>query len=90
MIASGRDDEGIRRAIGADVMVYQDIDDMKRAINEPGSRITRFEASCFDGDYITGDVSIDYLDRLEHARLNPPAVEPPARSQLNLSLALDA
>lgn len=89
LIASGRDDEQIRAAIGADVLVYQDIDDMKRAINEPGSRITRFEASCFDGDYITGDVSIDYLDRLETARLNPPTVEAPAKSQLNLSLALE-
>jgi amidophosphoribosyltransferase len=89
LIASGRDDEQIRAAIGADVLIYQDIDDMKRAINEPGSGIARFEASCFDGDYITGDVSTDYLSRLEHARLYPP-LDPPARSQLNLTLALDA
>ena len=90
LIASGRDDEQIRLAIGADVLVYQDIDDMKRAINEPGSGITRFEASCFDGNYITGDIRPEYLDRLESARLNPPLVDAPARSQLNLSLALDA
>jgi amidophosphoribosyltransferase len=88
LIASGRDDDQIRAAIGCDVLVYQDIDDMKRAINEPGSGITRFEASCFDGDYITGDVSPEYLGRLEHARLYPP-LDPPARSQLNLTLALD-
>ncbi len=86
LIASGRDDEQIRAAIGADILVYQDIDDMKRAINEPGSRITRFEASCFDGDYITGDVTPDYLDRIEHARLFPKAVDPESRSQLNLNL----
>ncbi len=89
LIAAGRDDEQIRAAIGADVLVYQDIDDMKRAINEPGSGIERFEASCFDGDYITGDVTPEYLDRLEYARLYPP-VDRIERSQLNLTLALDA
>jgi len=88
LIASGRDDEQIRVAIGADVLVYQDIDEMKKAINEPGSRIARFEASCFDGDYITGDVTPEYLDRLENARLYPPvAVDGESRSQLNLNLA---
>jgi amidophosphoribosyltransferase len=88
LIASGRDDEQIRAAIGADVLIYQDIDDMKKAINEPGSGVTRFEASCFDGDYITGDVSPEYLDRLEYARLYPP-VDRESGSQLNLTLALE-
>jgi amidophosphoribosyltransferase len=86
LIASGRDDEQIRASIGADVLIYQDIDDMKRAINEPGSGIRRFEASCFDGDYITGDVTPEYLDRVEYARLFPKAVDPESRSQLNLNL----
>jgi amidophosphoribosyltransferase len=89
LIASGRDDEQIRAAIGADVLIYQDIEDMKRAINEAGSGIARFEASCFDGDYVTGDVTPDYLDRLEYARLYPPT-DVPSQSQLNLTLALDA
>jgi amidophosphoribosyltransferase len=88
LIASGRDDEQIRAAIGADVLIYQDIDDMKKAINEPGSRIERFEASCFDGEYLTGEVTPEYLDRLEHARLYPP-VDLRERSQLNLTLALE-
>ncbi len=87
LIASGRDDEQIRAAIGADVLVYQDIDDMKTAINEAASGIARFEASCFDGDYITGDVTPAYLDRLEHSRLYPPTVDAESRSQLNLNLA---
>ena len=89
LIASGRDDEQIRAAIGADVLIYQDIADMKAAINQPNSGIARFEASCFDGDYVTGDVTTDYLDRLEYARLYPP-VDVPSPSQLNLTLALDA
>ena len=89
LIASNRDDEQIRVAIGADVLIYQDLDDMKRAINEPGTGIARFEASCFDGDYIAGDITPEYLDRLEYARLYPP-VDTESRSQLNLTLALDA
>ena len=60
---------------------------MKRAVNEPGSGIARFEASCFDGDYITGDVTSEYLDRLEYARLFPAEpTDPESRSQLNLNL----
>jgi amidophosphoribosyltransferase len=90
LIASGRDDEQIRAAIGADVLIYQDIDEMKRAINEPGTGIARFEASCFDGDYITGDITPEYLDRIEYARLFPKAVDPESRSQLNLNLAPEA
>ena len=89
LIANGRDDEEIRAAIGADVLVYQDIEDMKRAVNEPGSGIARFEASCFDGDYITGDITPEYLDRVEYARLYPREVDPESRSQLNLNLAPD-
>ncbi len=89
LIASGRDDEQIRAAIGADVLIYQDIDEMKKAINEPGSGIARFEASCFDGDYVTGDVTPAYLDRLEHSRLYPTVVDGESRSQLNLNLALE-
>ena len=89
LIANGRDDEEIRAAIGADVLVYQDIEDMKRAVNEPDSGIARFEASCFDGDYITGDITPEYLDRVEYARLYPREVDPESRSQLNLNLAPD-
>ena len=90
LIASGRDDEQIRAAIGADVLIYQDIDDMKKAINEPGSGIERFEASCFDGDYLTGDVTVEYLDRLEYSRLYPPVVDSESRSQLNLNLTVES
>ena len=87
LIAGGRDDEQIRAAIGADVLIYQDIDDMKRAVNEPGSGIARFEASCFDGDYITGDVSAEYLDRVEYSRMFPKTpADAESRSQLNLNL----
>ncbi|MET5020262.1 amidophosphoribosyltransferase, partial [Burkholderia pseudomallei] len=55
-----------------------------------------FEASCFDGDYITGDVKPEYLDAIESARLEPASQadrdqsgEGAERSQMNLQLSVD-
>ena len=89
LIAHGRDTEQIRRAIGADALVYQDIDAMKRVIHELQPNIRSFEASCFDGHYITGDVTPEYLDHIEYLRLHPKAANEESVSQLNLNLAVD-
>jgi amidophosphoribosyltransferase len=88
LIAHGRTDEEVCREITADALVYQDIDALKRSISDANPLLRRFEASCFDGIYVTGDVSRDYLDRIEFARNNPkPEHEDAVRSQLNLNLA---
>jgi amidophosphoribosyltransferase len=89
LIAHGRTVEEVCKEITADALVYQDLDDLKKAISDVNPALTSFEASCFDGKYITGDVSPDYLDRVEHARHNPKAkqVEDAARTQLNLNRA---
>jgi amidophosphoribosyltransferase len=88
LIAFGRSDEEVCREITADALVYQDVEALKRSISDINPLLRNFEASCFDGHYITGDISRDYLDRLELARKNPkPALEDMVRSQLNLNLA---
>ena len=88
LIAYGRTEEEVCREITADALVYQDIDAMKRSITDVNPVLKQFEASCFDGHYITGDISRDYLDRVEYARQNPKAViEDAVRTQLNLNLA---
>src|SRR5476651_2409269 len=89
LIAYGRTNEEVCREITADALVYQDIDALKRAVSDVNPALTNFEASCFDGIYITGDVSQDYLDKIEYARHNPkaPGPEDAGRSQLNLNLA---
>jgi amidophosphoribosyltransferase len=89
LIAHGRDDEEIRRAIGADALIYQSIEAMKQSIRDVNPLIPGFEASCFDGHYVTGDVSAAYLDRVERARLDAPSSseEDRPRSQLNLQFA---
>ncbi len=72
LIATGRTDEEIAREIGADAVIYQDLDALIAACSEASQgRITEFETSCFDGNYITGDVSDAYLDALEAKRISP-------------------
>jgi amidophosphoribosyltransferase len=68
LIATGRDEAEIARAIGADKVIYQDMPDMIEAAREGNPDIRRFDASCFDGEYVTGDVSRDYLERIERNR----------------------
>ena len=88
LIAYGRTDDEVCREITADALVYQEVEALKRSISEVNPALRNFEASCFDGHYITGDISRDYLDRIEFARKNPkPALEDAVRSQLNLNLA---
>jgi amidophosphoribosyltransferase len=89
LIAYGRSVDEVCREITADALVYQDIDALKRSISDVNPALTSFEASCFDGIYVTGDVSQAYLDRLEYARHHPKAAreDDAARSQLNLNLA---
>ena len=90
LIAYGRTTEEVCREITADHLVYQDIESLKRAISDVNPELKNFEASCFDGIYVTGDVSKEYLDKLEYARHHPKAKtthEDAGRSQLNLNLA---
>ena len=68
LIAHGRTDDEICAAIGADALVYQGIDVMKSDVQGFNAAVTGLEASCFDGHYITGDVTPDLLDRLEEQR----------------------
>jgi amidophosphoribosyltransferase len=87
LIAYGRTVDEVCREITADRLVYQDVEALKRSISDVNPALQNFEASCFDGVYVTGDVTPAYLDRLEHARHNPKsaAVEDAVRTQLNLN-----
>ncbi len=86
LLANGRSDDEIAREIGADAVVYQDLGDLIAAIQSVNPAITRFDASCFDGCYVTGDVTEAYLSRLEGQRdgTSPSA---PATPQMDLNLA---
>ncbi len=68
LIGNGRSEDEIAAAIGADRLIYQDLSDLIDAAREGNPKIQNFDASCFDGQYVTGDVNRDYLDRIERAR----------------------
>ncbi|MFZ2989121.1 amidophosphoribosyltransferase [Ideonella sp.] len=68
LIAHGRTMEEIREFIGADALIYQDVDAMKRVVGALNPAIKGFEASCFDGSYITGDVSVADFETMKAQR----------------------
>ena len=68
LIAHGRTEDEIATEIGADWLIYQDLEDLVAASKEGNPNIPRFDCSVFNGDYITGDVDSDYLDQLEQTR----------------------
>ncbi|KPK69031.1 MAG: amidophosphoribosyltransferase [Acidithiobacillales bacterium SM23_46] len=68
LIGNGRSEEQISAVIGADRLVYQDLADLLASARDGNPRIRHFDASCFDGQYITGDVTPAYLDQIEQQR----------------------
>ncbi|MCE9550196.1 MAG: amidophosphoribosyltransferase [Betaproteobacteria bacterium] len=86
LIATGRSDEEICLEIGADKLVYQDLEDLKAAVRKTNPDIQYFDASCFDGDYITGDITPEYLDEIEAARENGKVNADDDVNQLDLDL----
>jgi amidophosphoribosyltransferase len=69
LVAHNRSIEEIRQFIGADALIYQDVDAMKRVVSALNPALRGFEASCFDGVYVTGDVTAADFARLEAQRL---------------------
>ncbi|MCC2639043.1 MAG: amidophosphoribosyltransferase [Moraxellaceae bacterium] len=68
LIAYGRSIDEVCTMIGADRLVYQDLDDLIAAAREGNPHIERFDCSVFNGDYVTGDIDEAYLDALQTAR----------------------
>jgi len=90
LIAHGRSDDEIRVAIGADALIYQSIEEMKQSVRDVNPALRDFDASCFDGRYVTGDVTPAYLDEIERQRLAEPSggEEDTPRSQMNLQFSV--
>jgi amidophosphoribosyltransferase len=68
LIAHGRTVEEVCELIGADWLVYQDLEDLVNCSLEGNPEVDGFDCSVFNGEYITGDVDQNYLDRLESLR----------------------
>ena len=68
LIAHGRTEEEVQTLIGADWLIFQDLEDLVAAAREGNPEISQFDCAVFDGHYITGDVDEAYLKALEEAR----------------------
>lgn len=68
LIAHGRTNDEIEQLIGADKLIYQDLDDLKQAVQSHKAQVTVFDCSVFDGQYVTGDINDAYLEALEAER----------------------
>jgi len=87
LIAAHRSEEEVAREIGADALVYQDLEELKDAVRRVNPRLTSFETSCFDGIYITGDITSDYLRDIEIERDAKRDSADDENAQLDLNLA---
>jgi amidophosphoribosyltransferase len=84
LIACNRSVDDIGRLIGADKIIYQDLEDLVAAARKGNPSVRRFDLSCFDGEYVTGDVNESYLNRIEALRSDEAKAER-AASQNSLS-----
>ena len=82
LVAHDRNEDEIAAYIGADWLIYQDLDDLIDAVQKGNRRIKNFDCSCFDGKYVTKTVDDDYLDKIRTLR-NDSAKEK-TEEQLNV------
>jgi amidophosphoribosyltransferase len=68
LIACGRTEAEVGEFIGADWLVYQDLQDLIRSVRYDNGDIKDFDTSCFSGEYVTGDVTPEYLRQTEVIR----------------------
>ena len=68
LVAHDRTVEEVRQLIGCDALIYQDVDAMKRAIGSLNPKLDGFDASCFDGVYVTGDIDSEAISRMHDHR----------------------
>jgi amidophosphoribosyltransferase len=68
LVAAGRTDAEVAAYIGADWLIYQDLEDLVKAVRYDNGDIVQFDTSCFSGQYVTADVTPEYLARLQEER----------------------
>ena len=89
LLATDRTEAEIAREIGADAVFYQDLPALIDAVRTCNPNITHFDTSCFDGNYITGDVTPEYLAGLEETRADSERQMKTHLSSFQLDLELN-
>jgi amidophosphoribosyltransferase len=90
LVAYGRTVEEVRQIIGCDALIYQEVDGMKKAIGSLNPKLDGFDASCFDGVYVTGDINADDIAKINEARIGQEDPLEENSSRLALPNAQDA
>ncbi len=88
LLATDRTDEEICQEIGADALIYQDLEALEQVVLKLNPKIQDFDSSCFDGHYVTGDVDIAYLNRIETLRGDSVQTQRPPNSTTQMDLNL--
>lgn len=68
LVAHGRTEEEVAEQIGADWLIYQTLDDLIESVQYENAKIREFDTSCFSGEYVSGDVTEEYLRHVAAAR----------------------
>ena len=89
LLATGRDEAAIAREIGADAVIYQDLSALEEAVSSVNPKLSSYETSCFNGEYITGDITPAYLDAIEAERLDGKAGAEQGGSEQMIDLNLN-
>ncbi|MDD5035934.1 MAG: amidophosphoribosyltransferase [Methylococcaceae bacterium] len=85
LIAHGRTEDEVQTELGADWLIYQDLQDLIEAVQKGNPKVARFDTSCFNNEYVTGDINQDYLDHLgEHRSDHAKAARDSANSIIEM------
>jgi len=84
LVANGRSEREIENELGADRLIYQGLDDLIEACREGNTALTRFDTSCFSGEYVTG-VEDGYLEDLQSRRSDQAKREKSQRARARLT-----
>ena len=68
LVAHDKTVDQICKDLGADKLIYQELEDLIEAVRYTGATVNDFDCSCFSGEYVTGDVTDSYLKRLKDTR----------------------
>ena len=85
LIAYGREVDEIARLIGADKLIFQDLNSLIISVQQENPAIREFDASVFTGQYVTGDITQDYLDKIAEQR-NDSAKKKREKDATNLEI----
>lgn len=87
LVAHGRSVGEVCEEIGADSLIYQGLDDLIDAVQQCNPRIEEFDTSCFDGRYVTRDVSVEYLNLVN--RIRNDSARSNSKNELDISDVMD-